>query len=238
MMVIYEYESMRDYWNKIRRKWTKLWLQPIRVFCIHHVSDEFDPFTMWKCDWMPTNEFKKRIMNLQAEGYAFISLSKAYGKMKRDIFRYRKYAVLTADDGWASMQNILPWLNEKQIPITLFINPGYLDGQHYREMNTEKYLTEKEIRQLYELYPLVTIGSHGWEHKDAMKLTDKEFIDNVRIAEEYLLTLPNHIPFYAFTYGRCTQNSMEAVKTFNLTPLLVRGGKNYLDIGYIDRELL
>ena len=187
---------------------------------------------------MPTKEFKKRIMNQQADGYTFISLPEAYKKMRRDIFRCRKYAVLTADDGWASMQNILPWLNEQQIPITLFINPEYLDGQHYRKMRTERYLTEKEVRQLHELYPLVTIGSHGWVHKDATKLTDTEFIENVRLAEEYLLAIPNRIPFYAFTYGRCTKSSLDAVASFNITPLLVRGGKNYSDIGYIDREVL
>ena len=122
----------------------RLRLQPIRVFCFHQVSDEFEPNTMKPCDWMRTEAFKDTILKLRRD-YAFISLQEATKHLKHDSFRRKRYAVLTADDGWASMKNILPWLAEQGIPLTLFLNPSYLDGKHFREKTTEKYMTINEI---------------------------------------------------------------------------------------------
>lgn len=213
-------------------------LQPIRVFCFHHVSDSFDESTMKRCDWLPTDMFNQLIHQLREEGYKFISLPEAQAKLQHDVFRRSKYAVLTADDGWASLKNILPWLNEQQIPITLFLNPAYLDGKHYREKNTERYLTDAEVVKLHEQYPLLTIGSHGWEHKDATIQTTEEFRENVNSAEAYLERLQNYIPYFAFTYGKYTKEQLEVIKNKGVTPLLVKGGKNYTSEEFIDREIL
>lgn len=216
----------------------KLRLQPIRVFCFHQVSDEFDDSTMHEGDWMETNAFKRSIFALQQQGLTFISLQEAYKKMQYDLIRSRKYAVLTADDGWASIQNILPWLNEQKIPITLFLNPGYLDSKHYRDRETEKYLTEKEVQQLYEQYPLVTIGSHGWEHHDAAKQSVEEFEDSVSRSIEFLQRMPNYISFFAYTWGNHMEMTDEQLKSHDIIPVLMDGMKNYNEKNAIHRELL
>lgn len=223
---------------RIRRKWTKIRLQPIRVFCFHQVSDTFDESTMKECDWLQTDAFKRIINDMQQNGYEFISLPEAHEKIRNDRFRSMKYAVLTADDGWASMKNILPWLNEQQIPITLFLNPGYLDGKHYRETETEKYLTEDEVKHLYEHYPLVAIGMHGWEHKDATRQSEDEFKNSVNQSVKYLSALPNYIPYFAYTWGRHTEVTDSILIKNGITPLSIMGGKNYSKSQIIDRELL
>ena len=56
----------------------KLRLQPIRVFCLHHVSEQFDAESMSACDWMQIDEFKRLILSMQHDGITFISLSEAY----------------------------------------------------------------------------------------------------------------------------------------------------------------
>lgn len=224
--------------EKVRRKLTKMRLQPIRVFCFHHISDAFDESTMKNGDWLQTDAFILAIEKLLYEGYSFISLPEAQEKLSHDIFRWHKYAVLTADDGWASMRNILPWLNQQQIPVTLFLNPAYLDGKHFRERATEQYLNEKEVKQLYLHYPLVTIGSHGWEHIDFHKQSDSEFSHSIIAAKEYLQTLPNYILFFAFPYGDYSPRHVNIVRSHHLVPLTVLGGKNYCKSDYIDRELL
>ena len=104
----------------------KLRLQPIRVYCFHHVSDAYDTSYMWEEDWLNTDALKTFILGLQQNGYTFISLSEAHAKLTNDIYRNRKYAVLTADDGFKTLLNIVPWLIEQQIPITLFMNPRYI----------------------------------------------------------------------------------------------------------------
>lgn len=213
-------------------------LHPIRVLCFHQVSDTFDESTMQRCDWMQTDVFKRIICNMREHGYVFISLPEAREKLRRNVFRFKKYAVLTADDGWASLRNILPWLNEQQIPVTLFLNPGYLDGKHYREKQTEKYLTEKDVNLFYSSYPLLTIGMHGWTHTNALYQTKQEFEEGVTRSMDYLCKFPNYIPYYAYTWGKHTRESDEVLKEKNLCPVYVYGNLNYNNSSYIFREIL
>lgn len=225
--------------NKIRRKLQKLRLQPIRVFCLHHISDIFDESTMYKVDWMQTDAFKQEVRQLRDAGYTFISLEKVRDHIRCDLFRRRKYAVLTADDGWASITNILPWLDEQKIPITLFINPSYLDGTHFRDRETEKYLTWEELRQIANQYALVTIASHGWDHLDTTQQSIEVFERSVQKSIDELKKLPNYISFYAFPYGRYTGEQMRSVLNHGHVPVLVSGDTNYIRKNtFIDRELL
>ena len=120
--------KIRTFLHKIHNRWTKLRLQPIRVFCIHHVTDTFDADLMWQCDWMQTDIFKQKVTELQKK-YTFISLTEAQKHLREDWLRCKHYAVMTADDGFASMKEIVPWLVERNIPITLFINPVVWDGK-------------------------------------------------------------------------------------------------------------
>lgn len=216
----------------------KMRWEPIRVFCFHQVSDTFDESYMERIDWLSTDVFKQRIETLRRDGYKFISLPVAYKMLKRDGFRSKKYAVLTADDGWATLKNVLPWFNEQQIPVTLFLNPAYLDGKHYRNSDKEQYLSAEEVAQIYKRYPLVTIGSHGWEHKDAMRQTEDEFRDSVERSEVYLSRLPNYVPFFAYTWGRDTDITNRVLNDKGIVPVLIQGEKNYFYSYYIDRELL
>lgn len=221
----------------IKRIWMKLRLQPIRVFCFHQVSETFDPESMWKCDWMSTADFKSRISKLQDE-YTFISLQDAYDKLKHDLFRKKKYAVLTADDGWSSIMNVIPWLAEQNIPITLFINPLYLDGVHKQEREAEKLLTKEDLENLLETYRNVSIASHGWTHISTLKIGVKEFEDSMHKSEEILSLFPRKIPFYAFTYGHYKPEYIQILNHANLIPVLINGNKNYRYEGVIDREEL
>ena len=72
----------------------KLRMQPIRVFCFHHVSAVYNPDVYCKPDWIPLDFLKNYLEQLQAEGYKFISLAEAQTKISNDKFRIGKYAVL------------------------------------------------------------------------------------------------------------------------------------------------
>ncbi len=216
----------------------KLRLQPIRVLCFHQVSDVFDEKSMYKQDWISTTDFQDIVRRLQKKGYTFISLPEAYKKLKCDWYRCRKYAVLTADDGWASLMNILPWLNEQRIPITLFLNPAFFEGKHYRIKEGEKYLSLAEVQNLHKQYPLLTIGSHGWEHVPVTDLSIPEFIDNVDKSVEALRKLPNYIPYYAYTWGWHSDETDNVLRDKHIVIVNLRGTKNHRTIDAIDRENL
>lgn len=216
----------------------KLRLQPIRVFCFHQVSESFDESTMYEGDWMSTPEFIQHIADLRQQGYTFISLPEAHKHMKHDLIRTRKYAVLTADDGWASLKNILPWLNEQRIPVTLFLNPAYMDGKHFRERETEKYLTDMDIKNLYIDYPLVTVGLHGYEHID-VTTQDKDAVeDSINRSVASLGKYPNYIPYFSYPWDKHNSKTDSILLDNGLMPLYLCCNMNYNDSKIIDRELL
>lgn len=219
----------------IKRWWMKLRLQPIRVFCFHQVSDVFDPVSMWECDWMSSEDFKTKIANLQDE-YTFISLPEAYDKLKNDTFRLKKYAVLTADDGSKTIECILSWLHEKNIPLTMFLNGSYLDGKTYRETPAERYFTKMEIKHLN--MDNITFGHHSWNHKDLRALTLEDFKEAVKKNMDILADVPNLIPFWAYPYGTHSKKSDALLRENRLTPLYMDGQVNFNDANGIHRELL
>lgn len=213
--------------KKLRTRLMKLRFRPIRVFCFHQVSDVFEPETMWECDWTQTEVFKQKVLALKKK-YTFIPLTEAYSHIANDRFRFKNYAALTADDGWASVKNILLWLAEQEIPVTLFLNPQYLDGKHFQERETEKLLTREEVIALVNEYkPYITIASHGWTHGKCMEMTETEFAQNVQKAEEVLNELPGKVPFYAYTYGHFLLPQFKYLHNQSLVPVLVAGERNY-----------
>lgn len=223
--------------GQIHRKMRKMRLRPISVFLFHQVSDVFDESTMKRGDWTETNQFKHNVDMLMKK-YKFISLDCAYSKMKKDVFRFHNYAVMTFDDGWASLKNILPWLKERDIPVTLFLNPGYFDGLHYREKDTERYLLKDDIDRISRGYPNVTFGLHGWEHVRATEQDEIGFRESVVKTIEALQQYPNFIPYYAYTYGASNEMNSSVLKEFGLVSVLMDGGKNVDDLSCIHRELL
>lgn len=236
---------------KILRRVVRLRLQPIRVFCFHQVSELYNPLTMWECDWTQINLFKQNILKLK-EQYTFISLTEAHEKIKHDCFRSRKYAVLTADDGYKSLLSILPWLNEQKIPITLFVNPRYWDGLSWSEINEEQsrrvksdvdmltevcpdlYLTKEQLQRIASS-PLVTLGLHGYEHFDATKMSLSEFTDNVQQCRDSICDMDGYIPYMAYTWGRHNKSTDSILQKMNIVPVLVNGMDNYNNSDYIDR---
>lgn len=229
-------ESMKELWYKIIRKWTKLRLQPIRIFCLHHVCESYDESTMYLADWMQIDDFKAKVQKLRQDGVEFISLTEAYRHICSDWLRRNKYAVLTFDDGYASLKEILPWLEERQIPVALFINGKYLDGKSYRKNQKEKYLTKEELFALTS--PLIEIGSHGWEHLDTSKISADQFRIIIEQNIQLLHTHPRYVPFHAYTWGKYTKGSNRVLSEMNITPVLIDGMKNYREQQVIHRELL
>ena len=237
--------------HKIQRWSVKLRLQPIRVFCFHQVSENFDPNIYCKPDWISTHVFKAQIEKLQSEGYQFIALEQAYEHIKRDIFRFKKYAVLTADDGLRCQLELVPWLEVHKVPITLFVNVETLSGdvcgrpmKEYFQMESK----EEERRHAKQLYfvkedianvsPIVSIGMHGVNHDVVTHMSDEEFRIAVEECKDKIGLFEKYIPFYAYTFGKYTWSTDAILHSSNVVPVLSDGLKNYDDVNYIHREII
>lgn len=222
--------------GKMDRRIMRLRLRPIRVFCFHHVSDVFEPDTMLEKDWMRTDVFKQRIVALKKD-CTFVPLLEVTSHLKQDRFRFNRYVALTADDGWASLKNILPWLDEQNIPVTLFLNASYLDGKNFRDRDTERYLTLDEIGRYSVLYKNMTVAMHGWEHKVVAQLSDSGLRDDIEKSSKVLGTFPNFIPYYAYPWGKHTSVKDGVLREYGLTPVLMDGAMN-TEPSVVHRELL
>lgn len=230
--------------NKIKRKIVKYqkkisrWLQkirfrPIRVFLFHQVSDVFDEATMKTCDWTETNQFKQNVLKLK-ERYDFIPLEEAHRHLKKDCFRFKNYAVMTSDDGWASLNNILPWLEKQGIPVTLFVNPNYSDGLSFREKRTERYMTREEM----ESFKMVSVGLHGLEHISAAGMNETEFRNYVAESVKQTSCISGYVPFWAYTWGVYSETNNRVLKEFGIIPVYIDGEVNVVNVEYVERELL
>ena len=211
-------------------------LQPIRVYCLHHVCAKYDADSMNRGDWMQIDEFKQKVEALRQEGVEFISMKDAYRHICKDWIRCMRYAVLTFDDGYTSLKEILPWLEEQKIPTTLFINGKYLDGKSYRKNSKEKYLTKDEIWAMTS--PLIEIGHHGWEHNKVIEMTDADFSESVERNVSALQNHPNYVPFWAYTYGAHTDHTDAFLRRKKIVPVYIDGKKNYDDSTVVHRELI
>lgn len=229
--------GIRKIVSRICRKWMKMRLQPIRVFCFHQTSETFDTNTMYFGDWTQIEQFKRNILRLK-EQYSFISLPEAYDKMKHDTFRLKKFAVLTADDGWVSLKNILPWLAEHQIPITLFVNPAFLKGEETRENGMNGLLSWGELKEILSKYPNITIASHGWSHSYATSLSEEEFEKDVLRCQKFLQKSNRYIDYYAYPCGYCSTRTEAVLHKLNIVPVYMEGKLNYTYMGGIHRESL
>ncbi len=221
--------------QRLTRHLSRMYRQPIRVFVFHQVSDVFAPETMWECDWTQTEAFKQKISALMKK-YRFISLEAVREHLAKDRWRFRRYAALTADDGWESLTGILPWLADRKIPVTLFLNPSCLDGVHKNSRETDRLLTKQEVLRLIDAgKPFISVASHGWTHKSCDLMTMDEFEESVRAAEAVLDELPAKAPFFAFASGRFTPAQVSYLRDRKLVPVFVDGKDNVKDPASIHR---
>lgn len=228
----------KPFFQRVRHRLFRMRLHPIPVFVFHQVSDVFEPETMWECDWTQTELFKQNILALKKR-YTFISLEDVRNHLAKDKLRVKNFAALTADDGWASLVNILPWLAENKVPVTLFLNPSCLDANHRHSRETDKLLTETDVRQIVEDgSSYISVASHGWTHKSCSEMSMEEFEESVRKSEDVLQKLPAKVPFFAFASGQYTSEQVAYLRNRQLIPVFVDGMVNEKDPASIHRHCI
>lgn len=221
--------------NKIVRRLERLWWAPVEVMVFHAVSDKYDSRRNKQVDWSQTDDFTSHIRLLKSR-YRFVSLDEADRRLHQRGCRRERLAVLTCDDGYASVLDILPFLESEEVPVTLFVNPKYLDGVSCREGYAEEpqYMTHNQLWSLTSKW--VTVGMHGYEHDDATMQSVEEFEQSVERCEEALQSHPRYIPYFAYTWGRYTEATQLLLRQKGIVPVGVEGTPNRHYRGMIDRR--
>jgi len=243
---------MYDVLNRIKRKVQKWRLRPIRVYVVHNVSAAYSTKQGPKEDWMSVEDFRHTITELKRR-CAIISIEEAVQHLKKDKIRLKDYVVLTADDGYQSVYEQLPWLIENEVPIALLINPKYLDGKSYsahlweyvhaqhpeiteEEFVKGRYMTGDELAAITS--PLVTIGSHGYEHTDNGKMSEEEFRAYTEKTITEIEKYHAFAPYHAYPWGKYSETSDMVLKEKGIIPLRADGWYNVEDSNQLHREYL
>lgn len=239
--------------SKIVQRLTPLWCKPIEVFCFHKVSDTYQPQYGGIDDWTQTEQFKRNIMALRKK-YTFISIEDAYRHLLHDTFRIRNYAVLTSDDGYQCLLDILPWLEEQHVPITLFISTNYLDGKsydpwfdaHWGDISAEQkedylksmYIQQKHLQQPELRSENVSLGLHGYGHDEVSRMNKDEFASYVDKCDEQLKTHLRYTPYYAYTWGHHSAITDRVLREKKIVPVYMDGYCNIHFDGAIHRKCI
>jgi len=238
--------------EKIHHVLIRLCFRPIRIFVFHHVSDMHDPLICAIEDWTQMDQFKRNILSLQKQ-YRFISLTRALKKLKYDWFRFGNYAVLTTDDGLSSVLELLPWLEERKIPLTMFVNSRYMECDVLKTVHLERlkeiapdadikniaekmYLSKDQVFALNSSF--IEIGMHGHDHLNAQRITEGKFEEDFEVGKKILQSHPRYIKAYAYPWGKHTIESTTYMDKLGIVALAVKGGKNYVWKPCLNRECI
>lgn len=172
---------------------------PVLVFFYHRISNE-------TCvPWSHTHYEFERQINWLAEHFDLVSLSEVQHRLRTG--NTRPTACITFDDGYAeNCDRALPFLVERNIPCTYFVNNYYIQEQvpfphdiarGYRFLPN----TVSQLRLMAELG--IEIGAHTRTHADLGKLRDPERIrDEVSgCGRDLEQLLGRRVAHFAFPYG-------------------------------------
>lgn len=119
----------------------------------------------------------------------------------------KSFFALTFDDGYEDIYNIVyPILSKKQIPFTIFVNISLLD--------TPGYLSREMLKEL-SLDPLITIGSHSFNHVHLPALSSEEQEKNLLLSQQELESITNKkVDLIAYPYGQNTKITRKISKKY------------------------
>ena len=105
-----------------------------------------------------------------------------------------KKILITIDDGFKSFYNeAWPYLKKNNIPFLLFIST--------QPVGKKGYMTWDEIKEI-EQSKIGHIGHHSHTHEYLIDMTEKEFIDDIKIATEIFKEKLGYVPLiFSYPFG-------------------------------------
>jgi len=159
------------------------------------------------------------------------------------------HVAVTFDDGYYSfIENALPELTQRKIPVTIFVPAGRLGqkpdwlSSNYSHFSGEIVMTSDNLKKLTDEH-LVTVGSHGLTHNDLVHLEEKEILKEM-FESKYTLEniLQRNIELLSFPYGSYTQRHLEYSRsagykhTFGILPTMAFCDPDEYVSGRVDVE--
>jgi peptidoglycan/xylan/chitin deacetylase (PgdA/CDA1 family) len=160
---------------------------------------------------------------LSRHGYTFISATEL------SAFLYLRASLppgavwLSFDDGCSELlKNVLPVVRRYNIPVTLFIPSGIVEGDGQfpwlMEPSSGRHAITVEELQMIARYPEVTIGSHTVSHADLRYCSEKELDRELRESRRMLEAWTGRtVDCLSYPYGFFDERTMQAAHAAGYT---------------------
>ena len=163
------------------------------------------------------DEFKKEMKYLKKHDYKTLTLKDINCYMNHKCDLPRKSVLITFDDGWKNAYELaFPILKEYGFNAVLF----YL-GSNNERYNSD-FISNDELLLIKKDYPNIEIASHTYTNHvpDGYKKSKEELNEDFKMMKNVIDT-----KYFAYPYGRYSDNYIEVLKENNYELAFSFGGK-------------
>ncbi|GDX94173.1 hypothetical protein LBMAG46_41830 [Planctomycetia bacterium] len=153
-------------------------------------------------------QFRRQLSRVRSRGWNFVSLSSYVSGLPDGSTQRRRLAAVTFDDGWRdNYEFAIPVLMEMQIPATIFVVSGAMEG-----VSSDRRMTVPQLRELTGCG--ITIGAHSRSHPRLTSLNAASLKSEVLGARSDLQDqVGTDVQFFAYPGGRFNQAVVDSVQS-------------------------
>ncbi len=135
---------------------------------------------------------------------------------------------ITFDDGWCSNFSLLPIIEEKDIPVTIFLTTGFIGtnkkpapitsfqenafNDQENMFFVESSRTMLNIEQIKKMSKVVDFQSHGVYHHPSTSLTTDQFRSDLLESKRTIENITGkHVYAFAYPYNRASEREAQIV---------------------------
>jgi peptidoglycan/xylan/chitin deacetylase (PgdA/CDA1 family) len=160
----------------------------------------------------------------------------------------KHYVAITFDDGFVDViENALPELSKRGIPVTIFVPTGYLgreaDWFRKTEIKSKKKVMDAEQLRHLSRNTMVSIGSHCITHSSLLSMTENEAKNEIIQSKQQLEEiLGESVISLSYPHGEFTKSHVELARVagykraFSIEPTLMRLTSDEFVVGRLSAD--
>jgi len=179
---------------------------------------------------LPSDVFRAQLGELRTFAQV-CSLDEALYRLERRIESSRPLVVITFDDGFDNFRTqAWPILEEFQLPATLYVPVGFLEGTSGAPLSGAEGLPPLSRVALRDLSvnARLTIGSHSWSHRDVRLISSSDLRADLQRSREYLEDRTGRVvDHFCYPQAKWSRTAEKEVEAIYRTGVIAGGRRNF-----------